>query len=87
MFPFHTKYCSKNTICVIVENNRNSMLFPKHLKLIMDKGFLTDKETGTNINLSCILKDVGIDYLLLPSFILELNLIELVFNITAQNFI
>ena len=94
---FNNSNYNKILICVITEKNRIAELFQKYMHLIISSSFFINSDiaicndvstyvNSVNEELKSILTSIGIDTILLPSYSLELNPIELVFNIMAQQY-
>ena len=92
---FNNSNCNKILIRLVIEKNGIAELFQKYLNLIISFIFLVNYniaicnniiicKNSVNEELKSILTSIGIDTILLPSYSLELNPIELVFNIMTQ---
>ena len=78
-------------LCVITKHNGDSDLFFQHISFIAGKGFITRRDINIYYNapihvrgrckyLSNMLETIGIDAILLPKYLPELNPAELVFS-------
>ena len=95
--PFNESNCNKILTCVMIEQTGITELFQRHTRMMIGVRFLVAGHIATHDNafihvsaasteLQATVSNTETGVALLPSHSPELNLIELVFNVIAQQF-